>query len=69
MHPGLKASRRGGKGGPPPRAPLPPTTRVGRRLNPNDAADGKGTTLSGTHYTNLEMYLNELAGDPVTFRK
>jgi hypothetical protein len=32
-------------------------------LNPSDASDGNETTLSTTGYTNLEMYLNELAGD------
>ena len=36
-------------------------------LNPNDASDGAIVTLSGDDYTNLEMYLNELAGDPVEF--
>jgi hypothetical protein len=29
-------------------------------LDPNDPADGKGTTLSDEGYTNLEMYLSEL---------
>lgn len=32
-------------------------------LNPNDAGDRNGTSLSRIGYTNLEMYLNELAGD------
>jgi hypothetical protein len=32
-------------------------------LNPSDASDGNETTLSNAGYTNLEMYLNELAGD------
>ncbi|MGD9172385.1 MAG: hypothetical protein PVI97_20385, partial [Candidatus Thiodiazotropha sp.] len=32
-------------------------------LNPSDASDGNETTLSSIGYTNLEMYLNELAGD------
>jgi pectate lyase len=36
-------------------------------LNPNDASDRNGTQLSGSHYTNLEMYLNELAGDEVEY--
>lgn len=36
-------------------------------LNPNDASDGKLCTLSADDYTNVEMYLNELAGDPVEF--
>lgn len=32
-------------------------------LNPAGAADGNGTQLSKDGYTNVEMYLNELAGD------
>lgn len=36
-------------------------------LNPNDASDGAKVSLSGDDYTNLEMYLNELAGDPVEY--
>ena len=32
-------------------------------LDPGDPADGNATTLSSVGYTNLEMYLNELAGD------
>lgn len=36
-------------------------------LNPNDAADGSVVSLSADDYTNLELYLNELAGDPVAF--
>jgi hypothetical protein len=32
-------------------------------LNPSDKNDGNGTGLSAEGYTNLEMYLNELAGD------
>ncbi|MDE5563895.1 MAG: carbohydrate-binding protein, partial [Oscillospiraceae bacterium] len=36
-------------------------------LNPNDASDGSIVSLSADDYTNLEMYLNELAGDPVVF--
>jgi hypothetical protein len=36
-------------------------------LNPNDASDRNNTNLSVDDYTNLEMYLNELAGDPVQF--
>ena len=38
-------------------------------LNPSDASDGNGTNLSSIGYTNLEMYLNELAGDFDTERK
>lgn len=36
-------------------------------LNPNDASDGNKITLSADDYTNVEMYLNELAGDPVVY--
>ncbi len=36
-------------------------------LNPNDASDGAICTLSADGYTNVEMYLNELIGDPVEF--
>ena len=36
-------------------------------LNPNNAADGSIATLSADDYTNLEMYLNELAGDTVDY--
>ncbi|MGN0584458.1 MAG: dockerin type I domain-containing protein, partial [Ruminococcus sp.] len=36
-------------------------------LNPNDASDGAIVSLSADDYTNLEMYLNELAGDPVEY--
>jgi hypothetical protein len=32
-------------------------------LDPDDPADGNATTFSSVGYTNLEMYLNELAGD------
>jgi hypothetical protein len=32
-------------------------------LNPSKASDGNDTTLSNVGYTNLEMFLNELAGD------
>ena len=32
-------------------------------LNPSDPEDRNGTDLSSVGYTNLEMYLNELAGD------
>ena len=36
-------------------------------LNPNDSGDGSAVSLSADGYTNVEMYLNELAGDPVVF--
>jgi len=37
-------------------------------LNPSDTSDGNNTNLSTIGYTNLEMYLNELAGDPVRWK-
>lgn len=37
-------------------------------LNPQSPADRNLTTLSAEGYTNLEMYLGELAGDPVLYR-
>lgn len=36
-------------------------------LNPSDASDRNAKDLSADGYTNLEMYLNELAGDSVVF--
>ncbi len=36
-------------------------------LNPNDGSDGSICTLSADGYTNVEMYLNELIGDPVEY--
>ena len=36
-------------------------------LNPGNVKDGAIVSLSGDDYTNLELYLNELAGDPVAF--
>ena len=36
-------------------------------LNPDNANDCKGKALSDEGYTNIEMYINELAGDPVVF--
>lgn len=46
---------------------MPDTWENEHGLNPNDASDGALVTLSADDYTNLEMYLNELAGDPVEF--
>lgn len=37
-------------------------------LDPNLATDRNLATLSTEGYTNLEMYLNQLAGDPVVFK-
>jgi len=34
-------------------------------LDPDDAGDCNGKELSAAGYTNIEMYVNELAGDPV----
>jgi hypothetical protein len=37
-------------------------------LNPDNAGDCSGKELSADGYTNIEMYINELAGDPVVFK-
>ncbi|MBN1127819.1 MAG: hypothetical protein JXA71_02460, partial [Chitinispirillaceae bacterium] len=37
-------------------------------LDPNNAGDHKATTLSAEGYTNIEMYVNELAGDKVRYK-
>jgi hypothetical protein len=42
---------------------MPDEWETQKGLNPSDASDGNETTLSNIGYTNLEMYLNELAGD------
>jgi hypothetical protein len=42
---------------------MPNDWETAHGLNPSDAADGNKTNLSKVGYTNLEMYLNELAGD------
>ena len=42
---------------------MPDEWETAHGLNPADPADGNGTNLSKVGYTNLEMYLNELAGD------
>lgn len=39
------------------------TWETAHGLNPSDPEDRNGTSLSKVGYTNLEMYLNELAGD------
>lgn len=46
---------------------MPDTWETAHGLDPNDPSDGKIVSLSGDDYTNLEMYLNELAGDPVEY--
>ena len=46
---------------------IPDTWESEHGLNPNDAKDGAIVSLSGDDYTNLELYLNELAGDTVAF--
>ncbi|MES2921814.1 MAG: hypothetical protein V4819_09710 [Verrucomicrobiota bacterium] len=44
---------------------LPDAWEKAHHLNPSDKADGNKTNLSAEGYTNLEMYLHELARDPV----
>lgn len=46
---------------------MPDTWESQHGLDPNDDSDGAVVSLSADDYTNLEMYLNELAGDPVEF--
>ena len=36
-------------------------------LDPNNEKDGAAVSLSADDYTNLELYLNELAGDPAEY--
>jgi hypothetical protein len=40
-----------------------------RGLDPHETSDGNATQLSLDGYPNLEMYLNELAGDPVRWKQ
>lgn len=47
---------------------MPDAWEIRHGLNPNLASDRNLTNLSAEGYTNLEMYLNELAGDPVVWR-
>jgi hypothetical protein len=42
---------------------MPDAWEKAHGLNPSDPSDGNKTTFSKVGYTNLEMYLNELAGD------
>jgi pectate lyase len=44
---------------------IPDAWETAHGLDPSNKGDGKKTNLSADSYTNLEMYLNELAGDPV----
>jgi len=46
---------------------MPDAWETAHGLNPKSAADGPIVSLSGDDYTNLEMYLNELAGDTVNY--
>ena len=44
---------------------IPDVWEIAHKLNPNDASDGKATTLSKEGYTNLEVYLNSLVNQEV----
>ncbi len=47
---------------------MPDEWETAHGLNPKDRSDGSGLiSLSDDGYTNLEMYLNELAGDKVAY--
>lgn len=46
---------------------MPDAWETEHGLNPKDASDGAIVSLSADDYTNVEMYLNELAGDPVEY--
>jgi pectate lyase len=48
---------------------MPDEWETAHGLDPSNKDDGKKTKLSAEGYTNLEMYLNELAGDPVKWAK
>lgn len=48
---------------------MPDAWETAHGLDPSNKNDGKKTDLSADSYTNLEMYLNELAGDPVKWAK
>lgn len=48
---------------------MPDAWELAHGLNPNDASDGAKINLSDDGYTNVEMFLNELAGDPVVYGK
>lgn len=46
---------------------MPDEWEKARGLDPNNSSDGAIVSLSADDYTNVEMYLNELAGDPVEY--
>ncbi|MBN1309746.1 MAG: hypothetical protein JXA18_17630 [Chitinispirillaceae bacterium] len=48
---------------------MPDAWESAHGLNPKNADDRNNTDLSTDGYTNLEMYLNELAGDSVSYAK
>ncbi len=47
---------------------MPDVWELAHGLNPEDAFDGATISLSAEHYTNVELYLNELMGDPVRYK-
>jgi len=48
---------------------IPDAWETAHSLDPSNKDDGKKTNLSAEGYTNLDTYLNELAGDPVKWAK
>lgn len=46
---------------------MPDTWEEKHGLEPDNPGDATGTDLSDEGYANIEMYVNELAGDPVKF--
>ncbi len=46
---------------------MPDAWETEHGLDPKNASDGSIVSLSADDYTNVEMYLNELAGDPVEY--
>ena len=46
---------------------MPDSWETEHGLNPDNAADGSIISLSAEGYTNVEMYLNELMGDPLVW--
>ncbi len=48
---------------------MPDAWETAHGLDPSNKEDGKKTNLSADGYTNLEMYLDELVGDPVKWTK